>query len=274
MKKFCYNCGKQGHTYNICMLPVMSYGMILYRIKEGKPYYLMVQRNYTPDFKEIVRGKFEFEDAEYINKLVSKITWHEINYLLLYPHKVLYQDIERFYKVRKNKQYYEKYKKAKENYQKLMSGYQNMNNQLIKFEKIVKKDNKTHYLEPDWGFPKGRRNYRGNETDLECAIREVEEETGITQERYQILNSDYHVTEVYRGTNDIQYAHKYYVAKCPNDVTYYIDPNNKHQVGEIRKMGWYTYEEAMEMIRPYHEEKKKLLEKAHQEVMRQKQTTL
>ena len=273
MKKFCYNCGKQGHTYNICLLPVMSYGIILYRMKDGIPYYLMVQRNCTPDYKELIRGKFEFENPEYIYKLVSRITWHEINAILTLSHKELYQGIEKFYKVRKNKQYYEKYKKAKENFQKLIAGHQNSQCELIKFDKIIKRNNQTHFLEPDWGFPKGRRNYRGNESDLDCALREVCEETGIPEHYYQLAPETINFTEVYRGTNDVQYAHKYYVAQCPNNVTYYIDPNNKHQVGEIRKMEWYTYEEAVDMIRPYHEEKKKVIQRAHQEITKQQQLT-
>ena len=74
MKGFCFNCGKKGHIYNNCLMPVMSYGGILYRIdpEDEEPKYLLVQRTYTPDFKEIVRGKFELNDLEYIKKLIAK----------------------------------------------------------------------------------------------------------------------------------------------------------------------------------------------------------
>ena len=33
-----------------------------------------------------------------------------------------------------------------------------------------------NWNEPEWGFPKGRRNFQ--EKDLTCALREFEEETG------------------------------------------------------------------------------------------------
>ena len=33
-----------------------------------------------------------------------------------------------------------------------------------------------NWIEAEWGFPKGRRNYQ--ETDFECALREFSEETG------------------------------------------------------------------------------------------------
>ena len=35
------------------------------------------------------------------------------------------------------------------------------------------KNSKTNWTEPEWGFPKGRRNYLEN--DLTCAIREFKE---------------------------------------------------------------------------------------------------
>lgn len=262
-KRFCYNCGKIGHIYTNCLSPVMSYGGILYRIKDGTPNYLMVQRTYTPDFKELIRGKIDFEDFEYIKTLVSRITLQEINFIYTYSHKVIYQNIQKFCKVKKNKQYYLKYRQARENYTKLILGTTNSAGEEIKFSKIVRENNPTYYLEPDWGFPKGRRNYKGNESDLECATREIYEETGISE--YEI-KPDYFVTEIHNGSNQIKYAHRYYLAKCDNQVKYYIDPFNKHQAGEIRKLGWFTVEQALAMIRPYHIEKKKVLLRVHREI--------
>jgi 8-oxo-dGTP pyrophosphatase MutT (NUDIX family) len=45
----------------------------------------------------------------------------------------------------------------------------------------VEANNPTYFMEPDWGFPKGRRNTHGDEMDLDCAQREIQEETGLTQ---------------------------------------------------------------------------------------------
>jgi 8-oxo-dGTP pyrophosphatase MutT (NUDIX family) len=39
-------------------------------------------------------------------------------------------------------------------------------------------------MEPEWGFPKGRRNY--NEKDIDCALREFSEETGYS--KYSLKN--------------------------------------------------------------------------------------
>ena len=38
----------------------------------------------------------------------------------------------------------------------------------------------------EWEFPKGRRNYM--ETDIKCALREFQEETGISKESIKIIN--------------------------------------------------------------------------------------
>jgi 8-oxo-dGTP pyrophosphatase MutT (NUDIX family) len=249
----------------------MSYGIILYRLKEGRPIYLMVQRNYTPDFKEIVRGKFDLEDAEYVTRLISRLTLHEINYIETYSHKVLYNDIDKYYKVKRNKLYNDKNKVARDNYMRLMTGYENSKGDMIKFNDIIEAlSNNGHvpYSEPDWGFAKGRRNYRGNESNLECAIREVEEETGIRRDFYE-LRPNYHITEEHMGTNSVNYAHTYYLGRCEQKIKYYIDPNNKSQSSEIRKLGWYTYEDAIEMIRPYHDEKKNVLTEVHEMLLKE-----
>lgn len=262
MKKFCYNCGKKGHIYSACTFPVMSYGGILYRLIDNEPKYLLVQRTYTPDFKEIIRGKFDLENTDYLKKLIHKLTLQEIDYIFNYPHHILYKNIQRYCKVKKNPK---KYRQAKENYVKLKHGYQQKNGNFIKFGQLVRGDNPNYFIEPDWGFPKGRRNYKGNESDLICAQREIKEETGIASHQYT-TRSDYYVTEVYHGTNLIKYAHRYYVGEVQMDQLCYIDPFNKHQAGEIRKLGWFGIHEALAIIRPYHLEKKKVLSRVHREI--------
>jgi len=273
-KQVCYNCNRNGHAYNNCLFPVMSYGGIMYQMRDDPrsdditnkiPYYLMVQRTYTPDFKELIRGKFNIEDDQYIRILIGRITLQEINFMYTYTHKTLYQNIQKFCKIKKNKQYYLKYRQAKDNYNRLFQGTTNSRGIFLKFSDLVKENNPTYYLEPDWGFPKGRRNFKGIESDVDCAIREIQEETGITPDQYA-FKSYYYVTEVHHGSNNIKYAHRYYLAKCNDDINCYIDPFNKHQAGEIRKLGWFTIEQSLAMIRPFHIEKKKVLLRVHREI--------
>lgn len=270
MKKlYCYNCGKSGHVYTICTFPTMSYGMIVYQIRDNIPYYLMVQRNDTPEFLEIIKGKFDFNNYKYIKRLVEHLTLLEIKRMQINNHNVLYSDMDKYYKIKKNKQYYDKMQAVEQNYMKLMNGVVNNDGILVKFDNILSElaaEKAETFLEPDWGFPKGRRNYKMNiENDLECAIRELNEEAGLHPNDYELWNN-YWVIESYNGSNDVKYSHKYYIAKAKNTVSTIIDPCNKYQIGEIRKIGWFTYEDAIKMMRPYHEEKKKTLLKIHSEI--------
>ena len=50
---------------------------------------------------------------------------------------------------------------------------------------IIECNQYTSWDEPEWGFPKGRRNF--NETDLNCALREFNEETGINMKSIKLL---------------------------------------------------------------------------------------
>jgi ADP-ribose pyrophosphatase YjhB (NUDIX family) len=60
-----------------------------------------------------------------------------------------------------------------------------------------------------WEFPKGRKNYN-MESDIECAVREFEEETNIKKSKY-ILLPDLVRNQSYIS-NNTQYINKYFVA--------------------------------------------------------------
>jgi ADP-ribose pyrophosphatase YjhB (NUDIX family) len=68
---------------------------------------------------------------------------------------------------------------------------------------------------PEWGFPKGRRN-RCGETGLECALRELQEETGIHRSRIEIAPGK-PFEEVFTGSNGVRYRHVYYAAKVAGE---------------------------------------------------------
>lgn len=278
MKKlYCYNCGKSGHVYTVCTFPTMSYGMIVYQIRNKIPYYLMVQRNGTPEFREIIKGKLDFNNYAYIKRLVQHLTLLEIKRIQTQSHEALYNDMDKYYKIKKNKQYYDKMEMVQQNYMKLINGFVNNDGILVKFDNILDElmaEKVETFLEPDWGFPKGRRNYKMNvESDLECAIRELNEEAGLHPNEYELWNN-YWVIESYNGSNDVKYSHKYYIAKSKNNVSTIIDPCNKYQIGEVRKIGWYTYENAVKMMRPFHEEKKKILARIHSEICKKYKPTI
>jgi hypothetical protein len=42
----CNNCGKQGHMFHQCKMPITSYGVIVFRTSDKGIEYLMIRRKY------------------------------------------------------------------------------------------------------------------------------------------------------------------------------------------------------------------------------------
>ena len=58
----------------------------------------------------------------------------------------------------------------------------------------------------EWGIPKGRRNYQ--ERDLQCGLREWQEETGYLKMDIQIIQNLTPIEEIFTGSNYKSYKHK------------------------------------------------------------------
>jgi 8-oxo-dGTP pyrophosphatase MutT (NUDIX family) len=108
--------------------------------------------------------------------------------------------------------------------------------------------------EPEWGFPKGRRNYF--EKDIDCAVREFTEETGYSKKCLQNINNIQQFEEIFIGSNYKSYKHKYYVMKI-EDI-HFLE-KKQYDKNEVSKLEWKTFEEALKCIRDYNLEKKKLI---------------
>ena len=117
-----------------------------------------------------------------------------------------------------------------------------------------------YWKDPEWGFPKGRRNLK--ETNLDCAKREFQEETGISSDSYQILHIS-SLEEVFIGTNNVRYKHVYYLAVANDVLNLQIDPLNESQKAEVSKIGWFNYDQCIHLLRPYNTEKKAVLTDAY-----------
>lgn len=106
------------------------------------------------------------------------------------------------------------------------------------------------YDEPEWGFPKGRRN--PYENNIDCAMREFREETLLEKNKLTILDRLIPISESLIGTNNINYRHTYYISISKQEKLTIADPNQAMEIGNI---GWFTLDEARKLIRPYHQER-------------------
>lgn len=110
------------------------------------------------------------------------------------------------------------------------------------------------WTEPEWGFPKGRRNYQ--EKDYDCALREMTEETGYPLHLVKNIKNILPFDEIFLGSNYKSYKHKYYLMYMNYDDSSSMDHYDK---SEVSLMQWKSYSECVKCIRPYNLEKKRLI---------------
>lgn len=271
MQVFCANCGALGHMYRSCNQPIISYGVICFRIDNGVPKYLMVQRKDSLAYVEFVRGKYNLNVKSYVLELLCLMTEEERQNIVCKPFDVIWQEMWCKKICDENRNFGKEYKDAFEKFSTLKKGYyiKDNNNDIEFFNLQQAYDNtKPRFEETEWGFPKGRRNI--NEDDISCALREFKEETGVSP-KYLHLCTNYikPFDEVFSGSNKVRYKHVYYIARMTTEFTSFtVNPNNKQQCKEIRNIQWFTYEEAQAKLRTYNIERKELLKRLHNLICR------
>ena len=125
---------------------------------------------------------------------------------------------------------------------------------------VAGKGGKLHE-EPEWGIPKGRRDNK--ETDLQCAIREFQEETQITGNDITIYKNIMPLEEVYVGNNGIKYRHIYFIGELTRNIPG-IEANDTKFAGNKEIGGVRVFDQlaALGILRNHCVEKKKILQKA------------
>jgi 8-oxo-dGTP pyrophosphatase MutT (NUDIX family) len=120
---------------------------------------------------------------------------------------------------------------------------------------------KGSFSETEWEFPKGRRN--DHEKNIECAIREIKEETGLVSNKdYIIYNNVYPLVDSYKSFNQVNYKHVFYIGRIINKEILHsikVDKGNIHQIKEINDLSFLTKDECIEQIRDYDNNKVDLI---------------
>lgn len=261
----CTNCGQSGHVFRNCLSPVTSYGLIA--IKYLKDEYisslfskstildnsndslqfLLIQRKDSLAFVEFIRGKYNPTEEYYLVKLLKSMTQKEQDLILNNSFDDLWKNVwGESSNIKSHKNDYEISEKKYSQIQHLLP-------QMIK-------DNPSIWSEPEWGFPKGRRN--PYESDLTCAIREFQEETGLKRSEFTIIQNTHPISETFFGSNQVHYCHKYFIAICNKNTEVEMMMDNPHMVREIGAIKWCSLDEAISKIRPDNVEKREILLKA------------
>ncbi len=244
--QFCNNCGKSGHLFSNCKKPIISSGIISFCYKDNKLYYIMICRKDSLGFVDFLRGKYNLNNVSHISKLIDEMTIREKDMLLTKTFSELW-----FYLWGNfvGHQYKSEEKVSREKFNILKEG-------LTTGEtlKSIIQNSKTNWVEPEWGFPKGRRN--NGENDIKCAMREFTEETGCKRFSFNIIENILPYEEIFTGSNFKSYKHKYYIAYMKNNISL-----NNYQKSEVSKIKLCDINEVLTLIRPYSLERIKIIKK-------------
>lgn len=278
MPTHCSNCNKLGHYFRECKEPVTSYGIIAFRVKQpetslepavlnniGNPEtlngldgkqieFLMIQRKDTLGYVEFIRGKYNVSNVDYIQSLFNQMTIDELTRLENYDFETLWNAL---WSNHISRQYKNEFENALAKYNSL--GVDSESGRTL--NEYIHQCNR-EWITPEWGFPKGRRGNR--ESEMSCAVREFGEETGLDETQFVLVKNLLPIEEVFLGGNRVQYRHRYFLAYCRQSTEVKIDSSNSIMNREISDIGWYNYEDAFELIRPYNIEKRQVLTVANE----------
>ena len=263
---YCNNCGKAGHMYHQCKLPITSIGVIAFRLYNDKPQYLMIRRKDSLGHIDFMRGKYSVSNKHYIINMLNQMTVDEKKRMKEGNFDALWQSVWGGNAI--SNQYKNEETASCEKYNILMNGIHTKLDEYNLIDLIDESDKQGIWNETEWGFPKGRRNY--HEKDYECALREFNEETGYSIKLLKNMQNILPYEEIFTGSNYKSYKHKYYLMYMDYNDTVFnnFDNVNNFERTEVSKMEWKSFDQCIDCIRDYNVEKKRLIERVDQTLHR------
>jgi len=272
----CNNCGKVGHMFHQCKMPITSYGLIVFRKNPltNQLEYLMVRRKNSFGFIDFMRGKYTFSSAYQLKLIINEMSNKEKQDILTKSFHELWSDMwgngngnggenelsssvmapsspqSPQSPIRYSNEEYN----SKKKFELLRSGVE-IDGKMVTLNELIEESG-TNWEETEWEFSKGRKNQK--EKELECALREFKEETGL-QLKIQIIENIIPFEETFIGSNHKAYKHKYFLGYESNLEMDKQNDTSHYQKTEISKIEWKTLEECLVHIRPYHLEKKEII---------------
>lgn len=304
---FCINCGKNGHSFKTCKLPVTSYGIILFDFQkevgksDGKKYFekyiskcpckeniklkssgikceeiddhrLRLFCEFKNQIKFLmIQRKHTIGFVEFIRGRYSSSNVNGITFLF---EQMTKEEINNISKSTFEELWRILWPRKTSSYQ--TNEFKNAKKKFISLKSGYGNRKLQYFIDNvqplydsgEWGFPKGRRNLY--ETDFNCALREFREETDWNPDNFDVLGKFCPLSETFCGTNGVNYRHTYYLSINKNESTgnnVEINPKNISQSSEIGGIAWFTYDEALKKIRSYHTQRKKLITKLYVNIL-------
>lgn len=222
-----------------------SYGVLCCRASDKNGIeILMVKRSTTYYFCEFVSGHYRKQNTQHLVNLFNNMTYNEKMDILSLKFQNLW------------------YRIYMENPDKVF--FQGGNTESIWAASYIKKKTKfdTSFLQDGgkklkslisssknvdtpWEYPKGRKNNK-DENDINTAIREFHEETGVEPTKYNIL---WHINPYIETYTDfgITYQNIYYYAIAIGDWDPVYTFSNKSQISEVSAIKWISLNHLIHM---------------------------
>lgn len=256
----CNNCYKEGHFYKDCDIPLMSYGLCCYKKIDKEYKFLMVSRRNTFTYIEFLRGLYDILDTKYIQNMFNKMNIDEKKDILTNNFKLLWENIWlNNVNNRKNKT---EFYKGIIKFNILKNGFYKDNN--FYNLQYYFDNSKTEYNEPEWYFPKGKKDK--DETEIDSSLREFIEETNIDAKNIKIY-PDIKLEEIHIGSNNKKYKTILFLSEYIGDNHLQIiedfnnNIKNNFQKIEIGNIKWISLEELKKYFRKYELSKIELVNK-------------
>jgi len=212
--------------------------------------YLMICRSNTFGYIDFMKGNYSLNNLEHIQVLINEMTISEKNDILTLTFEELYRRLTKPSKQHINVRNDE----SKKKFESLRNGI-TVSEEIITLQTMIDYSD-SQWINNEWEFPKGRKNYK--EKDLDCAKREFQEETGISSTNLQIINNVMPFEEIFIGSNQKCYKNVYYLGIIDTEVEL-----TNYQETEVSIMEWKSFNDCIESIRDYNVEKSCVLTNVH-----------
>lgn len=210
-----------------------------YNRKRGKIEIVVVKKRCTYWFATFILGLYNPRDNIRVMYILSRMTPEEKLIILTLDFENMWNHMwqthnhnPKFHK-RKKISDYDYYKACKMKFEKLIS------DSGAKLRQMVAESRNKSLI---WEIPKGRKQFI-HENNIECAVREFEEETGIKKSAYILLPDIKPLKLSYRDGNT-HYISTYYIAKLVRPQVLKLNFNMLDQISEIIDIKWISVDDA------------------------------
>lgn len=210
-----------------------SYGIICIRPSKQGVQMVMVKKATTYHFSEFVSGHYTRHNETHIMKLFNNMTYHEKMDILTLKfqnmwYRVYMSNMDDVLHTNRGCSWINFYLSKKNKFERIFVSDGG--------KKIRRLIHNAKNASTPWEFPKGRKD-NDKEQDLDTAIREFEEETGISYSNYKIL---WHINPYIETYTDFgtTYRNTYYYAEAIGDWNPVYKFYDKKQVSEVADVRW------------------------------------